>query len=204
MSALIDLTGRKVGRLTVLGREGTYQRPSGNKEPTWRCKCDCGNEVVVLSSNLKKKNTLSCGCLQTENRYGAKRETMYYIRDDIAYAKTYDGTEFFVDACDANSIINHRWHRDGNGYVADEHGNKIHRVLMQPPENMDVHHINGNKLDNKRRNLLILTRPEHTALHNNPRIASGVTVQKHGRWIESKNFDDCFGCVLIVNSQVKH
>ena len=63
MSVLIDLTGMRVGRLTVVCRDGTYQRPSGNKEPTWRCVCDCGNEIVVISSNLKKANTLSFGCL---------------------------------------------------------------------------------------------------------------------------------------------
>ena len=48
MSVLIDLTGMRVGRLTVVCRDGTYQRPSENKEPTWRCVCDCGNEIVVI------------------------------------------------------------------------------------------------------------------------------------------------------------
>ena len=30
----------------------------------WRCKCDCGKEVIVQSSNLINGNTKSCGCLK--------------------------------------------------------------------------------------------------------------------------------------------
>ena len=153
MSKLSDLTGRKVGRLTVVCREGTYQRPSGNKEPTWRCRCECGNEAVVVASNLKRKNTLSCGCLQTENRFGSRRETEYEIRNDIVYTKTFDGVEFVVNICDLEIVLAHRWHRNGNGYIADEKGRTIHRILMKPPIEMDIHHINENKLNNRRSNL---------------------------------------------------
>ena len=175
MSKLNDLTGQKVGRLTVICREGTYQRPSGNKEPTWRCKCECGNEVVVHSSNLKRKNTLSCGCLQAENRKVPRRETEYEIRGDVAYVKSFDGVEFVINTCDLDDVLKHRWHGNGHGYMADEHGNTIHRFLMKPPAVMDVHHINENKLDNRRINLLMLSRSEHTALHQRKDIANGVT-----------------------------
>lgn len=177
MSKLIDLTGRKFGRLTVLGRSGTYQRPSGNKEPTWLCKCECGNEVVVMSSNLKKKgNTLSCGCLQTENRFGARRETECEIRGDVVCAKTFEGAEFIVSVCDLDTVKLHRWRINASGYVADEHGRTIHRTLMSPPSVMDVHHINGDKLDNRRSNLLMMTRYEHTSLHQKQNIANGVVI----------------------------
>lgn len=197
MSKLIDLTGIKVGRLTVLCREGTYQRPSGNKEPTWRCRCECGNEVVVLSSNLKKKNTLSCGCLQTENRFGPKRETRYEIRGDLVYIKTFESKDFVISLCDLDMVIAHRWRINASGYVADENGNTIHRVLMNPPSVMDVHHINGDKLDNRRSNLLMLTRSEHTSLHHEKNIANGVTVQ---RWIPVSEPPEPFETVFIYDA----
>lgn len=171
MSVLIDLTGMRVGRLTVVCREGTYQRPSGNKEPTWRCVCDCGNEIVVHSCNLKKANTLSCGCLQKENRKIPHRKTQYRVDGDIAYIKTYDGIEFFVNSCDLDLVLQHRWHTNCSGHVATEYGIPIHRLLMNSPKNMDVHHINGNKLDNRRINLIMMTRSEHTALHMRMRYA---------------------------------
>lgn len=55
---IIDLTGQRFGRLTVL------EYCKGSK---WRCKCDCGNYTDVLSCNLRNGNTKSCGCLNKEH-----------------------------------------------------------------------------------------------------------------------------------------
>ena len=60
MPKIIDLTGQRFGRLTVVERVGTDKR--GNA--LWKCKCDCGNEVTALASNLKRGHTTSCGCFQ--------------------------------------------------------------------------------------------------------------------------------------------
>lgn len=57
-----DLTGMKFGRLTVLRQHGRGK----SKSVIWLCKCDCGNEKLVLSSNLKKGHSNSCGCLRFE------------------------------------------------------------------------------------------------------------------------------------------
>lgn len=32
------------------------------KEVYWECLCECGNKIIVPSSNLKSMNTQSCGC----------------------------------------------------------------------------------------------------------------------------------------------
>ena len=63
---LIDLTGQRFGRLTVLGREGTYRKSDGSTIATWRCRCDCGKETIVLASNLKGGFSKSCGCSRSE------------------------------------------------------------------------------------------------------------------------------------------
>lgn len=31
----------------------------------WKCRCDCGNTIIVQGNNLQSKNTKSCGCFQT-------------------------------------------------------------------------------------------------------------------------------------------
>lgn len=61
---VIDLTGKRFGRLTVVGRSQN-DLAYGSK---WMCKCDCGNTIVVLSNNLRRGNTQSCGCLRQELR----------------------------------------------------------------------------------------------------------------------------------------
>ena len=65
---LVDLTGRRYGRLVVVKREGTHAFPNGKSTPTYRCLCDCGNETVVIADNLRNFHTLSCGCLQNDAR----------------------------------------------------------------------------------------------------------------------------------------
>lgn len=59
---MYDLTGKRFGRLTVLARAGS----DSGKNATWFCRCDCGNEVVVVGSNMRCGDTRSCGCLRRE------------------------------------------------------------------------------------------------------------------------------------------
>ena len=66
--AFEDLTGQKFGRLTAIERGEDYIISSGRHYPTWRCKCDCGNEVVVRARALKSGGTQSCGCYREELR----------------------------------------------------------------------------------------------------------------------------------------
>ena len=58
----IDMTGMIVGRLTVIERAGSDKK----KQALFRCKCECGNEVVVTGYSLRKGETKSCGCLQRD------------------------------------------------------------------------------------------------------------------------------------------
>jgi hypothetical protein len=62
MSKLIDITGQKFGRLTVIRRE-----PNDKWENTrWLCKCSCGKSKIILVTSLTSGATKSCGCLQKE------------------------------------------------------------------------------------------------------------------------------------------
>jgi hypothetical protein len=42
----------------------------------------------------------------------------------------------------------------------------MHREIMQCPEGMEVHHIDGNSLDNRRSKLVCVTPEEHKRIHN--------------------------------------
>ena len=54
----IDLTGQRIGKLTVLEHS--------NREYYWKCQCDCGNLCEKHQNSLVKHSVLSCGCKKRE------------------------------------------------------------------------------------------------------------------------------------------
>jgi len=60
---LTDMTGMKIGKLTVLNRE-----PNGKfGSARWKCLCDCG-KITVKYGHALRTTTKSCGCLNTQMR----------------------------------------------------------------------------------------------------------------------------------------
>ncbi len=64
MSKVINLTGQRFGRLTVIKRFPNDK----NNSATWLCKCDCGNTKIVRGIDLTRGMTKSCGCFRHEFR----------------------------------------------------------------------------------------------------------------------------------------
>jgi len=77
MGKLIDISGQHFGLLTIVCREGNQQGYSGT---IWRCRCECGKEVVVYKGNLTSGKSLSCGCL------GNTRKTKHGMCKSSAYS----------------------------------------------------------------------------------------------------------------------
>lgn len=62
MPTFIDLSGRKFGRLTVIGRDHNNRK----NKIVWKCKCECGKELLTVGWPLTSYRTRSCGCLHDE------------------------------------------------------------------------------------------------------------------------------------------
>lgn len=62
MGKLIDLTGKKFGRLTVIERVENGK----NGHARWNCKCSCGNVKAIKGYHLMSGDTRSCGCYAIE------------------------------------------------------------------------------------------------------------------------------------------
>jgi hypothetical protein len=85
---LIDLTGKRFGRLIVV-----KLAPKRNGSTYWECKCDCGKTKEIFAESLKDGDTRSCGCLQrdlwfkdlTGERFGSLIARKYDIRNGVAY-----------------------------------------------------------------------------------------------------------------------
>lgn len=73
MSAILDLTGIRSGRLQAMLRKGSDKYGKA----FWWCLCDCGRDTVVMGYHLRKGETRSCGCL----RVSVSRRLMLKIRD---------------------------------------------------------------------------------------------------------------------------
>lgn len=58
-----NIVGKRFGRLIAISP--TVRRESGSV--VWKCRCDCGNEVLVSYNKLLYSNVRSCGCKKKEN-----------------------------------------------------------------------------------------------------------------------------------------
>ena len=58
---LVRMEGLRFGSLTVLRREGSTPRNNGGAVATWRCRCDCGQTVVVRGYKLRQGAKKACG-----------------------------------------------------------------------------------------------------------------------------------------------
>lgn len=80
---VIDLTGRKFGRLTVIERGQTSKAGM----PRWICQCECGNIRLVQGEQLRGGRSQSCGCYareQTSKRariHGQRNTALYNVWD---------------------------------------------------------------------------------------------------------------------------
>jgi len=69
MGALIDLTGRTFGMLTVSGRLPDAVTRGGARQPVWGCVCACGRRTVEQGRALRSERALSCRqCVRDPSR----------------------------------------------------------------------------------------------------------------------------------------
>lgn len=64
MVKLIDMTGKKYGRLYVVRRAECKMDYNG--ETLWDCLCECGRTGMFRSRDMRRGHSKSCGCLRGE------------------------------------------------------------------------------------------------------------------------------------------
>ena len=197
---IADLIGRTFGRLAVVDKG-----PNGkNNRDQWWCKCNCGNEELLLKrgNDLRTGRLKSCGCARKEktikrNKEGHKTNNYSEVLSD-EYGEYYigitsnTGSEFYVDASDFDLIKDYCWYEivDNKGYhflattfPDDNKTIKIQWVIG----GKNIDHADRNALNNRRYNL----REANSSQQNmNQKIQSnnttgfiGVYFRKtHGDW----------------------
>jgi hypothetical protein len=85
---------------------------------------------------------------------------------------------FIIDSADLPIVNQHKW-KIVNSYVVSTKGIKLHRLLMNPDDNKDIDHRNGDPLDNRRCNLRVCNRSQNLQnrrkFKNNTSNYKGVT-----------------------------
>lgn len=74
MQKLIDITGERYGKLTVLG----FDHIGNRRRSYWKCKCDCGREIVLRKDEFiyPYSHSVSCGCWHREESSKRPRNTI--------------------------------------------------------------------------------------------------------------------------------
>jgi hypothetical protein len=110
MNKVRDLMGQRLNKWTVIKR--IYPN-SKSREVRWLCKCECGNERILVGSSLTRKNNTksikNCGCLRNGRkdimigkRFGKltiiKKTDYHKYRQSIYLCKCDCGKETTVSA----------------------------------------------------------------------------------------------------------
>lgn len=205
MGKFKDLTGQRFGYLTVVKRAEDYVSPKGYHIVRWLCKCDCGNEIIVLGNNLIKHSTESCGCLRKNtSSIVHKKYNTYDLSGEYGIGYTSKDEEFYFDLEDYDKIKDYYWWKNDSGYIltvlekvsGKQKRMRLHNFLIGE---FNIDHRNNNKVDNRKSNLRKATISQNTmnrAIRNdNTSGCTGVYWNKQrNKWVAK----------IIVNKKQIH
>ena len=107
-----DLKGKKFYNMEVISFAGINDKGRS----TWLCRCDCGNEKIVVGSELKRGKVKSCGCRNTTIN-GLYQDRLYRIHHLMicrCYTKSTTSYERYggrgITVCD-------EWRNKENGFL---------------------------------------------------------------------------------------
>ncbi len=119
-----SLTGRIFGRLTVVERASN---PGEFRQYKWRCRCSCGNTLIVFGAQLTRKDrpTQSCGCLRVERAvesvrtHGMHNTTTYAVWEAIIQRCCNPSNSAFKHYGGRGITICKRWRDSFDAFYAD-------------------------------------------------------------------------------------
>lgn len=125
------------------------------------------------------------------------------VRKNILYIELTNGEFALADSCDYEKVKQYRWSKAGRGYAyggnEKEQFMKMHRIITGAKDGEIVDHINRNKLDNRRKNLRIVSQSIN-ALNGSIRSNSKTKVKGVCRWWRTGNWR----AYAVINNKQKH
>lgn len=178
----------------------------------WLCKCDCGNEPIVIQGSLTTGNTTKCDDHPKNSHFTI--DGVSYV--DVSTPSIPNATTL-IDHDDLERVINYRdskgrmrWivhnsNQEGHDrwgvYVTGtDRKTRLHRFIVGaegPGEIVD--HLNGNTLDNRRSNLRIIARSE-----NNKNMRRRIDNTSGGTGVEYNSDFDNYTVRIQLHGVVHH
>ena len=129
-----DITNQLFGLLTAIEKANKI----GSKW-RWTCKCACGNDAVVIISNLLNGHTKSCGCLKKTNdqnkTHGMSRTKIYIVWSNM------------IQRC-TDPLATEYEHYGGRGIRVSDNWKTFetfYNDMGDPPPGLTIDRINNDK-----------------------------------------------------------
>ena len=162
MAKRINLVGQKFGRLTVL----EYYEDN-RKNTRWKCICDCGEETIAITTNLKNGKHKSCGCWKSGPTNHKYKEKTY--RNGYAFVWCPDHPRAHHNRVREHILVMEKF---------------LERKLLPHEE---VHHINGVRDDNRIENLELWSRSQPAGTRVEDKVEWAIQILKQYKPEELKN-----------------
>ena len=146
-----------------------------------------GDFWVTPNNHLRGKGCPKCGVIKNAN--GIKRAANNK-RPDLSHIKTPPGSKVvpvgtkgdyaLVDDEDYDRVMGYNWCYS-EGYAVNDFVGRMHRFILNTPEDKVTDHINHNRLDNRRCNIRVCTQQENmcnTRRNSGSSKYRGVTFNK--------------------------
>jgi len=118
MPQRLEIIGKKFGRLTVRAFHTMT-----NHNSRWKCKCECGKEVVVNGGWLTSGNTKSCGCLLRDipnhKTHGMSTAREYYSWSTMIQRCTNPNHTYYKNYGGRGISICSRWRNSFETFLKD-------------------------------------------------------------------------------------
>jgi len=135
VGSLVDLKGKRFGRLVVVERAGSLLNKA-----VWRVSCDCGQGKIVIGSSLIKGVTRSCGCLKRDVNAVVNRT------HGLSYSRTYRVWAGIKGRCSCPTQTN--WeHYGGRGIQMCTRWHRFENFLTdmgEAPQGSTIERVNNN------------------------------------------------------------
>jgi len=134
-SKIIDLTGKKFNKLTVIERS---ENNSNDGRIKWKCRCDCGTFATILSHTLISGHTKSCGCLHWRNCTEEDRKDLKLYRDEVIQLTNVNYKKYKLFINPSNLKRGKKYHLDHIYSVIDGFTSGIDPNIIASPVNLQI------------------------------------------------------------------